>query len=97
MKFIGRQASRSGRNLRVFALIVILLMVTAPVAAYFANADAERPAVSGSQADVYVSPSGTDNSHGTPSRPLHTLLRARDVVRRLLTHSTGDVTVHLAT
>jgi hypothetical protein len=51
------------------------------------------PAYAAAQ-DVYVSAHGDDHASGTAGRPVRTLERARDLVRSR--HSSGDLTVHLA-
>lgn len=48
-----------------------------------------------SGADLFVSPSGDDNNPGTQARPIQTLQHARDLVRGMNQHMTGDITVWL--
>lgn len=49
----------------------------------------------GRSVTVYVSPMGNDANPGTHSRPLASLLRARDVVRKLNRHMRAGITVYL--
>ena len=43
----------------------------------------------------FVSPSGNDSHAGTLAAPFRTIARARDVVRRINGHMTGDIHVYL--
>jgi hypothetical protein len=44
---------------------------------------------------IYVAPDGDDGNPGTPTQPLRTLARARDLVRTLNGAMTADITVYL--
>ncbi len=46
-------------------------------------------------AAIYVSPDGNDANPGTQASPVATLAHARDLVRKLNTNMTGDITVFL--
>ncbi len=47
------------------------------------------------QAAFYVSPGGSDNNPGTIKRPFRTLSHARNAVRKIDAHMTGDIDVIL--
>lgn len=77
------------------AAAVATLLLSAS-GAYPAKASAAYPATTAGVI-VYVSPSGDDANPGTsPSQPLRSLQRARDVVRTLNADLTGDLIVSLA-
>jgi hypothetical protein len=81
--------------IRGLAAAVATLLLSAS-GAYPAKASAAYPATTAGVI-VYVSPSGDDANPGTsPSQPLRSLQRARDVVRTLNADLTGDLTVSLA-
>jgi len=64
-----------------------------PAAAIIALSSAQ---ILSARADLYVSPTGDDGNPGTQAQPIQTLTHARDLVRGLNQHMTGDITVWLA-
>jgi len=72
----------------------VLVTVGALVATTGTTATAD-PDSAGSR-DVYVSPTGSDSLPGTAHQPVHSLQKARDLVRQRAPHLTRDLTVHLA-
>jgi hypothetical protein len=67
--------------------------ILTPAAAIIALSSAQ---IFSARADLYVSPTGDDSNPGTQAQPIQTLAHARDLVRGLNQHMTGDITVWLA-
>src|SRR5438105_4296519 len=70
----------------VAALICLSTVMTASAKALLPNASTA----------LYVSPQGNDSNSGTQDKPIQTLQHARDLVRKMNTNMSGDITVYLA-
>ncbi len=54
------------------------------------------PTLWAAQAEIYVSPSGSNKNPGTREKPFQTIAHARDSVTKINSKMTGDIVVHLA-
>src|SRR5262245_9947208 len=87
----GRFAQRFARLLAL-AAAALVIGPALPPAAPTALADDDRR----SHTSFFVSPNGDDRSPGTEDRPVRTLARAQQLVRRVNQDMRGDVVVDLA-
>ena len=78
-------------------LLVAALGLSACTATSYRQGASESsvaPAATGSR-EFYVAPNGADANPGTRERPFQTLARARDAVRVVSPHMTGDIVVYV--
>ncbi|MFF7047995.1 hypothetical protein ACFY94_06420 [Streptomyces griseorubiginosus] len=89
---------RSNRRGRLPAASVfrrLAAALPAAVSAVVLASLATPPASAATQTTYYVAPNGDDANAGTISAPFKTLQHARDVVRTVNDHMSGDINVYL--